>query len=309
MGYWWVNHKQTFNHEFKGNFIWSPLMDKNGKRNQAYENLPRTNIGDIVFSYAKNIKAIGIVSGECKKKNKPKLGESKIAKGWDNEGYLVPVNWKKLEREIILKNIINEFRHLLPNKYSPINKLDNGNQKIYLAELSYKCGDKIKEIIARNNNDKSIEIIDDEKINLEEKKIENKIQDDKEIQETVRKQLVDARIGQGKFKENVKEVEDKCRITKVDDERFLIASHIKPWRISNHEERLDGNNGLLLSPSYDKLFDKGYIGFKSNGDLLISEKLNKEIINKWSIKKMNVGLFNNRQRKYLEYHRVNIYKN
>ena len=40
---------------------------------------------------------------------------------------------------------------------------------------------------------------------------------------------------------------------------ILIASHIKPWRVSNNNERLDVYNGLLLLPNLDKLFDKGYI--------------------------------------------------
>ena len=52
MGFWWVNHKQTFNQEIGGGYIWSPKEDKNGARNQAYINLTLTKVNDTVFSYA-----------------------------------------------------------------------------------------------------------------------------------------------------------------------------------------------------------------------------------------------------------------
>ena len=73
------------------------------------------------------------------------------------------------------------------------------------------------------------------------------------IPETERNQLVKARIGQGAFRQNVIAVEKACRITGVSDPPFLIASHIKPWKVSSNDERLDGNNGLLLSPHLDNL--------------------------------------------------------
>jgi predicted restriction endonuclease len=53
-------------------------------------------------------------------------------------------------------------------------------------------------------------------------------------------------------------------------EEHLRASHCKPWRDSSNEERLDGENGLLLRPNADHLFDRGFIGFEDNGDVLVS---------------------------------------
>ena len=50
----------------------------------------------------------------------------------------------------------------------------------------------------------------------------------------------------------------------------LIASHVQPWRDSNNEERLDGENGLLLTPTVDHLFDKGFISFENTGQLIVS---------------------------------------
>ncbi len=74
------------------------------------------------------------------------------------------------------------------------------------------------------------------------------------ISTTQKQQLIMARVGQGDFRINVQKIESKCRITGLTDKRLLIASHIKPWKVSSNEERLDGHNGLLLSPYIDKLF-------------------------------------------------------
>ena len=54
------------------------------------------------------------------------------------------------------------------------------------------------------------------------------------------------------------------------DPNFLIASHIKPWKVSDNVLRLDGSNGLTLAPRIDRLFDKGYITFSQDGSLFLS---------------------------------------
>lgn len=97
---------------------------------------------------------------------------------------------------------------------------------------------------------------------------------DNEITETEKEQIIKSRIGQSAFKKALLAVEKKCKLCGVSDERFLVASHIKPWSQSNHQERLDVNNGLLLCPNHDALFDKGYISFDDDdGTILISDSL------------------------------------
>jgi hypothetical protein len=81
------------------------------------------------------------------------------------------------------------------------------------------------------------------------------------IRQTDRAAIIRARWGQGIFKQRVMEIERRCRITGVDNPIHLVASHCRPWRDSINEERLNGENGLLLTPSIDHLFDRGFIGF------------------------------------------------
>lgn len=108
----------------------------------------------------------------------------------------------------------------------------------------------------------------------EEVKVLKKIQDDGDLSETEKQTQIQARVGQGKFRNNViKRAGGKCEITGVADEKLLIASHIHAWaKCDTYEQRLDGDNGLLLSPSLDKLFDKGYISFGDDGRMLVNSK-------------------------------------
>ena len=91
---------------------------------------------------------------------------------------------------------------------------------------------------------------------------------------TERKELITLRVGQGFYRQElIKKFDNKCAVTGINLEEILIASHIIPWRHSNDEERLDVENGILLSPLYDALFDKNLISFQDNGDIIISKQI------------------------------------
>lgn len=130
-----------------------------------------------------------------------------------------------------------------------------------------------------------------------------------DIVATTKKQLINARSGQGVFRTNVLGMEHhRCRITGEDNEKHLRASHIKPWRSCSDEEKLNGENGLALAPHVDHLFDKGYISFSDDGYLMTSKELNIETLHRWGInEKINVGTFSRSQILFIEYHRENVF--
>jgi len=95
-------------------------------------------------------------------------------------------------------------------------------------------------------------------------------------------------------------------MTGVEKETHLIASHCKPWRDSTNEERLDGENGLLLTPSIDHLFDRGFIGFENSGRLIISPVAHRPSLQRMGVdteQAVNVGGFSAGQKTFLDYHR------
>lgn len=114
---------------------------------------------------------------------------------------------------------------------------------------------------------------------------------------------------QVKYREELYNVFHHCPFTHIDEFRLLIASHIKPYAVSTQKEQSDPNNGIMLSPLYDKLFDKGFISFDENGNLLVSDWLSPQNRERISFDYSPEDLFLNDQRKkYLEYHRENVFK-
>ena len=126
---------------------------------------------------------------------------------------------------------------------------------------------------------------------------------------TFKEQVVKARRGQGVFRSSVLLTETACRVTHVSDAKHLRASHIKPWRDANNSERLDGANGLLLSPHIDHLFDQGYISFSNSEELLVVPEVRTNLLDKWGIDSgTRVGEFNRQQQAFFDYHRANVFK-
>lgn len=92
--------------------------------------------------------------------------------------------------------------------------------------------------------------------------------------ETERKGLVTSRVGQGAYRKRiVHRWEYKCAVTGFDKLNLLIASHIVPWSDATNEERLDVHNGILLSPTYDALFDRHLISFENSGKIILSDSI------------------------------------
>jgi hypothetical protein len=103
---------------------------------------------------------------------------------------------------------------------------------------------------------------------------EAEIGDELETVETEATVLRQARIGQGRFRSDLLNFwQGQCILTDVAVPELLRASHIKSWSESNHKERLDPFNGLLLSVHLDALFDRAIITFSDSGEMLVSTRL------------------------------------
>lgn len=304
MAYWWVNHKQTRHHEVRGGYLWSPIRNADGRRNQSYDNMALVQPGDIVFSYADGqIGAIGQAAASACLSPKPtEFGA--IGDYWANEGWLVDVQFSEALQPIRPKDHMTSIESLLPGIYSPIQRNGNGNQGIYLAAISDVLGELLIRLL-RMEADPIFaaplpEIpVPDEKLlpDLQE------LQQNPSIPETQRIQLTKARIGQGLFRNRVMLRDQQCRVTGVSDPRLLIASHIKSWKNSSNAERLDGNNGILLSPHIDRLFDAHLITFEDDGHMRFQPSVY-EVLERWSIPhRTQVEKFTPAQAQFLAHHR------
>lgn len=314
--YWWVNHRQTHSQEIDGEFLWSPKTTSAGRRNQFWENMRRASPGDYVLSFADGrISYVGTVISFALNSTKP-TQFGKAGEAWGTEGWLLPVTWRKLRQPVVPKSFINELGPLLPKKYSPIATVSgNGNQGAYLAEIPFEAFQKVLEKtgIDLDLAFESVElasIFGDFAEQLDEA-IERQLEISPELTSTEKSQLIKARRGQGQFRTNVQTKEKQCRLTGIDNEFFLIASHIKPWRsCQTSHERLDGNNGLFLTPHVDLLFDRGFISFEDNGALLVSPRMREVDLARLGLSaatRFEPKHFRPEQCLYLQYHRENVF--
>lgn len=212
------------------------------------------------------------------------------------------------------------------NSYSPIISIDNGtvrlkNGKTY-DELNFYTNIDISN--DRNNkeyffdlftipansannslNQDLIQEIDNRDIELI-----NEVQNLPNLTQTEKNQIITARIGQGFFRRNLILECGFCPITLVNETRLLVASHIKPWRVSSNTERINPKNGFLLTPTLDRLFDKGFISFTNEKRLIISSTLSEE--NKNHLNLSEEVIYHHLpiagREEFLEYHRENILK-
>ena len=314
--YWWVSQNQTFRQEFEGGYLWSPQFNKNGGIVWHYETMKEVEPGDKIFSFCDTfIKAIGIARSHAYPATKPdEFGSA--GSYWDKIGWRIDVQYFPLVNQISPREYIEVLRDLLPEKHSPLQKNGNGNQ-MYLASISHGLAAKLEELIGEEAKMQVLQHLNfetwtsDNYQSVRAKQEKDLIGEIRamDISDTERRAMVKARIGQGKFKDNVMKFEKGCRITGVKRIEHLRASHIKPWRFcSTAQERLHGANGLLLTPTIDHLFDRGFISFEKSGEILIAKKIDTEIIRKMGIDPCkSAGDFNSDQDSYLQFHRDSIF--
>jgi len=300
--YWWVSHNKTHKKEIDGGYLWSPKVKANGIRNQCWDNMKEVRPGDVVLSfYKQHISAVGVATAAAITAPKPDFG--KAGEDWAQEGWLVEVDFKKLPVPFSPKINYDKIRGLLPLKYSPLTAKGTGQQN-YLFEISEVLYGTLNVLIGAALSVAPPAFAGDaDQLDTEEAHLKG-VEGRTDIGPTQRRQLVEARRGQGIFRDNLFRNEKRCRVTGVSDERVLIASHIKPWSESNDFEKLHGCNGLLLSPHVDKLFDKGFISFSDQGELLLSPKMGPSVLAAWGIAfPLNVGPFLPEQSAFLAHHR------
>lgn len=298
--------------------MWSPKKNRNGARNRAYESMRLVEPGDIVFSFASGlIKALGVVSSYCYECPKP-VEFGKSGSYWSDVGWRVDVRYTEYSEPIKPKAHIDVLRPYLPAKYSPLQVSGNGNQNFYLLDITRDLATALARLIDRHTLDlvtgkvaTPIIETDTAQINIDlwEDFIEEQINQSADISDTTRETLVKSRRGQGKYRKALLTLESACRVTGVDKPEHLIASHTKPWRDCSNVERLDPENGFMLTPTIDHLFDRGFISFEDNGDLLISPAASTQALLKMGISvesRTNVGGFTDGQKSYLSWHRDSI---
>jgi hypothetical protein len=296
--YWWVNHKYAAVQGLAGEYLRSSERNRNGSRNESHRNLTRVQPGDLVFAFTDGaVRAVGIALRSAAEVQPPPKGE------WQ-----LPVRFLQLGVPLNPKAHMLKLKPVLPRSHSPLRATGTRNPAVYLASVSHAMAAVLRQLLDPQLEDIEAQINAAVGSELADDWIEATIQRRTDLNPMDRQQLIRARRGHGLFRRNLEKFESACRLTGLLDRRHLRAVHIKPWSAADDLEKLDGCNGLLMSPHVAHLFARGYISFADDGALLISRHLNPAVLKTWTLQpSANAGALRPQQRLYLEYHRREVF--
>jgi putative restriction endonuclease len=203
-------------------------------------------------------------------------------------------------------------------KSAPLRPTGDGHQHVYLTSISDALAELVIGLAGETAAfrpavfEESSSILVERELSgqLEWEEIEQRHILEADVPTTTRRALVQARVGQGLFKDRVSQIEKQCRLTFVNNPTHLVGSHIKPWREATNEERLQGANGLLLTPTADHLFDRGFISFDDNGEVIVSPVADVVSLRRMGLDPANPPRplpFNTDKKYFLSHHRKEIF--
>lgn len=279
--------------EQENGYIWARKVGKDGYSRFYWENVSKVKKGDIILTYVHGeISKYGIAQSDAY--DARRFGKEDSDESID-QGWKVNVDYIPLNRPIMIEEIFDDIKSFLPEKFSPFSTSGSANQ-------GYLYGFPDEGLVIVSKASKTPEIIHINEI-INEALIESE-----ELTGSEKEALIKARIGQSMFKQRLVDKYHSCVLCGIDFEPLLVASHIKPWSESNGKEKVDVNNGLLLCPHHDQLFDTGYISFDEEGQIMISCLLpahTRVLMNINSDQRIKIE---NEMRSYIRWHRENIFR-
>lgn len=287
MNYWWVNQGRTWDHEYKGGFLWAPFKNNAGRPCWHWDTMDELQEGDHVFSYVHGkIVSVSKVKVPSYKSQKPKLFTE-----WNRDGRKCDVIYKVLNTPIIINEHMDNIRPFLPDVHSPLQQNGRANQ-IYLVQLNQELGEYFI-----NFFDESILFYDNAQVGSTEDVEQIIAQDDGDPERRTITVEVTRVIRDTRLSKDIKRKYDyKCQIcdlsiyTNTEAGKYAEAAHIKPIEKGGDDLK---NNIICLCPNHHTMLDYGSISINddytllgTDGQLHTGHRLNKD---------------------NLKYHRDNIY--
>jgi putative restriction endonuclease len=294
MQFWWVSQNKTWKHERKGEYLWAPYEGADGVDRYYWRNMEEIQSGDVIFSYqGKKIRAVSIAKYDCyPDKIPPEFG---VDAPWKAEGRRVDAEYKDLDAPILLEDMNELLSPYLNDAQFPIKKNGKGGKEGYLFRVNRIVGEDILAMCDLSHLP-----------NISEQERSFTQLSQREV--TSRKRLIDARVGQGYFRDQLIQNWKTCAVTGTGNTAMLTASHIKPWKWSNNFQRLDPNNGLLLTPAYDRAFDRGLITFDERGSLISSDSIDSADLLRSGIQPLaRLRSYNEVIEDYMDFHRQKVF--
>jgi len=309
--FWWVNHPSLPVFDPEASSLWFAQRRAHNKtRAESERNVQRLLPGDLLCIASEDtLCAAGVVL-------KVPQGEQRMmaadnpphAQGQMEHGFAVPVRLGAFSNPPRFADHAARLTGVMPRRNAPLRAGGSLNRDAWLCLMPAPLVATIRELLRGELEQIVSAATAMLGSRLGDDAAEAILQQRSDLDAALKAELLHARYGQGLFRANVERWQQGCRITGLLDRRHVRAVHIKPWARSSDAERLDGHNGLLLSPHLAHLFERGYLSFSNAGALLISRELNPAVVRSWAIDSdSSCGTFAPEQHPYLEFHRGEIF--
>jgi putative restriction endonuclease len=298
MSYYWVNQGRTYRDAASIEALWAPerQIDKNGRRSRPehWRLMDDLKPGDVVFNYSK----AGLM-GYCR------VLAAAVDESWPYSG---PSPYKALQGGKLVAVAYQKAPAVTTRAGLFANEMIKaGLQTGVSPALVEKSGENLNQIYLCRIQNSTLPNLLFALLGMPAMSSGNSAVAKSKDAETTQKRLVDARLGQGDYRNDLLGLwGGNCALTGLSRTTLLVASHIKPWKCSNNVERLDPHNGLLLAAGVDKAFDRYLLTFQADGS--IQTKLDTQELALIGIQAVN-GMLPKLHKilpeheKYLEHHR------
>lgn len=253
MAFWLVYQGDSYERSRAGGYLWAPQLGRRNQRQQYWTNLTLVESGDIIFSGVDGaVRAVSVAEGPAVESTWP---DPRDQRNWEREGWRLNVTYLDLPRPLPYAEWVPIVRSELTYRNSPFDFMGEPNQGFL-----YSLPDVVGELLTRLGSSEGVDVA-----------LETTRRARFAEQPTQKEAVINARIGQGQFRRDLlNRWLGKCPLSGVDRPELLRASHIKPWAACNNRERLDTDNGVLLSAAYDAAFDAKLITFDTAGNIVLA---------------------------------------
>ena len=251
--FFWVNQGSTHKDEVAGGCLWAPERFLDGSKLIHWESMTLVQPGDVIFAYANGqLRGHAIATSAAAPMARPYMSGAPYSPA---QGGRVVFCKYVIAATPVPFAVIAADPQLLTALSSGSNAVVNSAGKVaqkYLCLLSHAAGTSLSILLGMTPAGPG------------------QTSPAAPLAKTTVQQLIDARLGQGKFRADLlASFGSRCPVTGLAEPKLLRASHIRPWSESSNVDRLDPENGLLLAAGLDAAFDCGFVGFDIAGALLV----------------------------------------
>jgi putative restriction endonuclease len=286
----WVNQGGTYLDERSAGLLWAPERNRDGAKLIHWESLADVQPGDVVFTYSNShVRGYAVASSGVVLMSRPYAAGSEYSPSQGGRAVFCTYHDLRMPIPLSVVTTKSDLKAELQSGRNPVLDVRGKVAQKYLCEISQRAAMLLAEVL-----DFSLDV---------------KRGPEEALAPTTVLRLADARLGQGKFRDDLFSCfEGSCAVTGLAISELLRASHIKPWTVSNNTERLDPANGVLLAAGVDAAFDRGYIGFGNDGSLLLKPLMGRQQCAALGIPSTTFALpstyLTQARQRYLAFHRV-----